>query len=70
MHAHLYNVNNIVQDGISARQNDSCSGSSFIFSYNSGLMIEGLAILASLTNDSDVQSLYGYASHLGDTDIL
>ncbi|KAJ7117084.1 hypothetical protein C8R44DRAFT_627361, partial [Mycena epipterygia] len=57
IHAHLYNVQNIVQDSISARANDSCAASSLIEPYNSGLMIEGLAILNSITNNASTQSL-------------
>ncbi|KAJ7573694.1 hypothetical protein C8J56DRAFT_1173436 [Mycena floridula] len=57
IHAHLFNVQSIVQDSISARQSDSCSVSSGTGPYNQGLMIEGLAVLASLTKDSDTQNL-------------
>ncbi|THV03949.1 hypothetical protein K435DRAFT_962088 [Dendrothele bispora CBS 962.96] len=57
IHAHLYNVQNVVQDQISAMQNASCSTSNTIFSYNAGLMIEGMAILASITNDTSTQQL-------------
>ncbi|KAK7439986.1 hypothetical protein VKT23_017239 [Stygiomarasmius scandens] len=44
---HLYNADNIVQDSISARQNDSCSTNILILPSNAGLFIEGLAILVS-----------------------
>ncbi|KAJ7468986.1 hypothetical protein FB451DRAFT_1255438 [Mycena latifolia] len=58
IHAHLYNVQNVVQDSISARANDSCSASSIVGPYNSGLMIEGLAILSSINrNNASTQNL-------------
>ncbi|KAI3618075.1 glycoside hydrolase family 76 protein [Moniliophthora roreri] len=52
---HLYFTDGLVRDGISARQNDSCGTFDFINPYNSGLTIEGLAILASVTQDSAMQ---------------
>ncbi|KAJ7735379.1 hypothetical protein DFH07DRAFT_753891 [Mycena maculata] len=57
VHAHLYNVENVVQDSISARSSDSCAVSSNVEPYNSGLMIEGLAILADITGNASTQSL-------------
>ncbi|KAJ7500040.1 hypothetical protein FB451DRAFT_1549486 [Mycena latifolia] len=57
IHAHLYNVRNMVQDGIDARANMSCSIASVEASYNSGLMIEGLAILYSITHNSSIHDL-------------
>ncbi|KAJ7573690.1 hypothetical protein C8J56DRAFT_1065825 [Mycena floridula] len=55
--AHLSNDQDIIQDNISARQNDSCSVGSGTGPYNQGLMIEGLAVLASLTKISHTQNL-------------
>ncbi|KIK54171.1 hypothetical protein GYMLUDRAFT_106454, partial [Collybiopsis luxurians FD-317 M1] len=51
IHAHLYNIEGVVQDSISARQNDSCSTSDSTGPYNAGLMIEGLATLYSVTKN-------------------
>ncbi|KAJ7438812.1 hypothetical protein B0H11DRAFT_2254320 [Mycena galericulata] len=56
-HDHLLNARNEVQDTISARANDSCSDTSNIEPYNSGLMIEGLSILYSITGNATVQEL-------------
>ncbi|KAJ7652819.1 hypothetical protein DFH06DRAFT_1330913 [Mycena polygramma] len=57
IHAHFYNVRNIVQPFMSA-SNDStgCEVVSAVDPTNSGLMIEGLAILWSLTQDSVTQN--------------
>ncbi|KAH7879298.1 uncharacterized protein C8R40DRAFT_1166540 [Lentinula edodes] len=55
--AHLYNINSVVQDTISARENDSCSTSGNMWPYNAGLMIEGLATLYSFTQNATMQSL-------------
>ncbi|KAJ6596129.1 hypothetical protein DFH09DRAFT_973280 [Mycena vulgaris] len=59
--AHLLNSQNVVQDGISGRANDSCAqtGSPVEESYNSALMIEGLAILYSITQNTSVYDLIG-----------
>lgn len=56
---HLYNAQNVVQDGISVRANDSCSLNYETFQepYNSGLMIEGLAILYSITQNASVHDM-------------
>ncbi|KAJ7237418.1 hypothetical protein C8J57DRAFT_1020670, partial [Mycena rebaudengoi] len=50
IHAHLFNSANIVLDGLSARKNDSCVFNNFIKPYNSGLAIEGLSVLATVTS--------------------
>ncbi|KAJ3929030.1 MAG: hypothetical protein NXY57DRAFT_1095626, partial [Lentinula lateritia] len=50
--AHLYNTDSVVQDTISARENDSCSTSGNMWPYNAGLMIEGLATLYSFTQNA------------------
>ncbi|KAF5338858.1 hypothetical protein D9758_015567 [Tetrapyrgos nigripes] len=57
IHAHLYNVDGVVQDTISASEKDSCATSNGVFAYNSGLMIEGLAILAEVTENVSMQEL-------------
>ncbi|KAK0449296.1 hypothetical protein EV421DRAFT_1781127 [Armillaria borealis] len=57
IHSHLYNIQNVVQDSISARKNDSCSVGSGINPYNSGLFIEGLAILDSISGNATTQTL-------------
>ncbi|ESK87723.1 glycoside hydrolase family 76 protein [Moniliophthora roreri MCA 2997] len=56
--AHLYDKNNIIMDYISAGRNDSCpitKGSDD--SWNTGHLIEGLAILASITKRPDTEQL-------------
>ncbi|KAJ7813049.1 hypothetical protein B0H14DRAFT_3751419 [Mycena olivaceomarginata] len=57
--AHLYNVNNIVQDSISARANDSCAEAASEFSSDSGVVIEGLAILYSITHNASIHDMIG-----------
>ncbi|KAJ7238219.1 hypothetical protein C8J57DRAFT_1478711 [Mycena rebaudengoi] len=58
INAHLDNSANIVLDGLSARKSDSCVPNNIIKPYNSGLAIEGLAILASITrNNATTQQL-------------
>ncbi|KAJ7117069.1 hypothetical protein C8R44DRAFT_879584 [Mycena epipterygia] len=54
---HLYN-NNLVQQSMSARQNDSCAIlDATTNSYNSDLFVEGLATLVSLTRNVSTQAL-------------
>ncbi|KAJ7114693.1 hypothetical protein C8R44DRAFT_629916, partial [Mycena epipterygia] len=57
IHAHLFNAQHVVLDSISGNANDSCALTSIMESYNSGLMIEGLAILASITQNVSTQAL-------------
>jgi hypothetical protein len=57
IHAHLMNVLNEVQDSISVRKNDSCEANEIVAPYNSGLMIEGLSILYSITQNATVENL-------------
>ncbi|KAJ7342472.1 hypothetical protein DFH08DRAFT_874337 [Mycena albidolilacea] len=57
--AHLYNANNIVQDSISARANDSCAEAASEFSSDSGVVIEGLAILYSITHNASIHDMIG-----------
>ncbi|KAJ6458195.1 hypothetical protein C8R45DRAFT_1183631 [Mycena sanguinolenta] len=56
---HLLNSDYVVQDGISVRVNDSCAldPETDKASYNSGLMIEGLAILYSVTSNASIFDL-------------
>ncbi|KAJ6580480.1 hypothetical protein DFH09DRAFT_1360556 [Mycena vulgaris] len=56
--SHLYNVRNIVQPDISASASDSpCEVFSDTTPFESGLMIEGLSVLSSITNDVSIQNL-------------
>ncbi|KAJ6555979.1 hypothetical protein B0H19DRAFT_1151691 [Mycena capillaripes] len=59
----LYNSGNVVlvQDGLSARKNDSCELNSETVQqpYNSGLAIEGLAILYSITQNASIYYMIG-----------
>ncbi|KAJ7868535.1 hypothetical protein B0H14DRAFT_2572270 [Mycena olivaceomarginata] len=55
--AHLYNANNIVQDSISARADDSCVEAASEFSSDSGVVIEGLAILYSIMHNASIQDM-------------
>ncbi|KAJ7124303.1 hypothetical protein C8R44DRAFT_875357 [Mycena epipterygia] len=59
IHAHLYSVQNVVYDGIPAGANDSCAPANLRESYNSGLVIEGLAILYSITQNASIHDLVG-----------
>ncbi|KAF7290663.1 Glycoside hydrolase family 76 protein [Mycena indigotica] len=59
MHAHLYNVQNLVQDSISAVASQGCSSSSLLAPQNSGLMLEGIAVLYSITGNATLQDLAG-----------
>ncbi|KAF8189560.1 hypothetical protein K438DRAFT_1971675 [Mycena galopus ATCC 62051] len=58
---HLLNSQKVVQDAISARANDSCAASTKTIqeAYNSGLVIEGLAILYSVTSDASIFDMIG-----------
>ncbi|KAK0435929.1 uncharacterized protein EV420DRAFT_1281487, partial [Desarmillaria tabescens] len=47
--AHLLNLSNIVLDSILSQSNESCSVDSMVYSYNSGIFIEGLVVLSDLT---------------------
>ncbi|KAJ7277179.1 hypothetical protein C8J57DRAFT_1308709 [Mycena rebaudengoi] len=57
IHAHLYNIANVVQDSISANESASCAIGSPVAPYNSGLMIEGLSILNSIAKNASTQKL-------------
>ncbi|KAJ6556210.1 hypothetical protein B0H19DRAFT_1262307 [Mycena capillaripes] len=59
IHAHLYSVQNVVQDTISGRESDACAlvQENVEASYNSGLFIEGLAILYSITQNASIHDI-------------
>ncbi|KAJ7840100.1 hypothetical protein B0H14DRAFT_2785959 [Mycena olivaceomarginata] len=57
--AHLLSIENVVQDTISGRANESCALNGGPAPYNSGLMIEALAILASITKNATTRALLG-----------
>ncbi|KAF7368651.1 Glycoside hydrolase family 76 protein [Mycena venus] len=58
IHSHLFNIQSIVQDYISADPtNDGCGVQASTDPSSSGLMIEGLSILFSITNDASIQKL-------------
>ncbi|KAK7466239.1 hypothetical protein VKT23_004967 [Stygiomarasmius scandens] len=52
IHNHLTNANGLIMDGISA---DNCSQTAQLSPSNSGIMIEGLAILMSIAHDTSMQ---------------
>ncbi|KAJ7277259.1 hypothetical protein C8J57DRAFT_1504084 [Mycena rebaudengoi] len=55
--AHLYTSSHLVQDTISARQNDSCKVETYTDPAYSGIFIEGLSILFSITKKASIQLL-------------
>ncbi|KAJ6468932.1 hypothetical protein C8R45DRAFT_436040, partial [Mycena sanguinolenta] len=56
--SHLYNVRGIVQPDISASTSDSpCEIFSDTTPFESGLMIEGLSVLSSITGNASIQTL-------------
>ncbi|KAJ7060915.1 hypothetical protein C8F01DRAFT_1141274 [Mycena amicta] len=57
IHSHWLNTQNIVLDGISGRNNDSCALSTGLEPYDSGMTIEALAVLVDVTKDSSLQGL-------------
>ncbi|KAJ7060945.1 hypothetical protein C8F01DRAFT_1141366 [Mycena amicta] len=57
IHSHWLNTQNIVLDGISGRNNDSCVLSTVLEPYDSGMTIEALAVLVDVTKDSSLQGL-------------
>ncbi|KAJ7266288.1 hypothetical protein C8J57DRAFT_1068922, partial [Mycena rebaudengoi] len=57
IHAHLYNPGNVIQDSISAAQGECRTTPNVIMPYNSGLTIEGLSILASITKNASTLAL-------------
>ncbi len=57
LQSHLLTSQGVVEESISARANDSCGGSSTLLPWNSGLLIEQLAMLASITANATTQAL-------------
>jgi hypothetical protein len=57
MRAHLYTSSHLVQDTISVRQNDSCEVDTYTDPGYSGLLIEGLSIIFSITKKASIQLL-------------
>ncbi|KAJ6552988.1 hypothetical protein B0H19DRAFT_1263414 [Mycena capillaripes] len=57
LEAHLSSIKHITQDSISARTNDSCAQAPSEFSEDSGIMIEGLAILYSISHNASIHDL-------------
>ncbi|PBK61088.1 hypothetical protein ARMSODRAFT_845346, partial [Armillaria solidipes] len=56
--SHLLNLSNVILDSVSSMSNESCSVDSTVHSYNSGIFIEGLVILADITRSTSTESLY------------
>ncbi|KAJ6491914.1 hypothetical protein C8R45DRAFT_1095984 [Mycena sanguinolenta] len=57
IHSHLLSVLNIAQDSMSGAASDSCRFNNLIEPISSGVMIEGLAILYSLSKNETIQTL-------------
>ncbi|KAJ6489088.1 hypothetical protein C8R45DRAFT_1143600 [Mycena sanguinolenta] len=57
IHSHLLSVLNIAQDSMSAAASDSCKINNLIEPISSGIMIEGLAVLYSLSKNETIQTL-------------
>lgn len=61
IHTHLFNVRNVVLDGINVQDGESrCSTGAVTFPYNAGLFVEGLAVLVSMnvtSEDADLKDL-------------
>ncbi|KAJ7266289.1 hypothetical protein C8J57DRAFT_1718180 [Mycena rebaudengoi] len=55
--AHFYTGSHLIQNTISARQNDSCEVDTYTDPEYSGLVIEGLSILFSITKKASLQLL-------------
>ncbi|KAK0445650.1 uncharacterized protein EV420DRAFT_1717390 [Desarmillaria tabescens] len=55
--SHLLDPSNIVVNSISSKSNDSCSVSPTLFSYNSGIFTEGLAVLVDITRNASTEAL-------------
>ncbi|KAJ7351404.1 hypothetical protein DFH08DRAFT_935093 [Mycena albidolilacea] len=67
IHSHLYNSNGLVLQIVSASQNDSCKVlDDSVHSFNSGLFIEGLAVLASQKQDPSTLTLLNVLARLND----
>ncbi|KAJ7074694.1 hypothetical protein C8F01DRAFT_1101500 [Mycena amicta] len=59
LHAHLFSIQNLVQDSIAADASQTCAAGSLLVPANQGLMLEGLAILYSITGNSSLQDIAG-----------
>ncbi|KAJ7351410.1 hypothetical protein DFH08DRAFT_957722 [Mycena albidolilacea] len=57
IHSHLFNARNIVQDYIFTDSDRACEVQTSVDPTSSGLMIEGLSILASITNSTSTRNL-------------
>ncbi|PBK61086.1 hypothetical protein ARMSODRAFT_1025986 [Armillaria solidipes] len=68
--SHLFDPSNIVLNSVSSKSNESCSVNSTVFSYNSGIFIEGLAILASITRNTSTEALLRSTVVAATTDTL
>ncbi|KAF7290160.1 Glycoside hydrolase family 76 protein [Mycena indigotica] len=56
--AHLYNGEGLVIDGMSASATDNCALSTLgLLPYNSGLMVEGLAVLYSISHNTTYRNM-------------
>ncbi|SJL17361.1 uncharacterized protein ARMOST_20911 [Armillaria ostoyae] len=55
--SYLLNPSNIVLDSVSSMLNESCSVDSTVYSYNSGIFIEGLVIVADITRNPSTEAL-------------
>ncbi|PBK86152.1 hypothetical protein ARMGADRAFT_941028, partial [Armillaria gallica] len=55
---HLLDASNIVLDSMSSMLSESCSVDPTVYPYNSGIYIEGLAILADITRNKSTEALY------------
>ncbi|KAJ7832726.1 hypothetical protein B0H13DRAFT_2370794 [Mycena leptocephala] len=57
VHAHLLHTDNVVRDGLSGSASHSCSTNLLLEPYNSGLIIQGLAVLGDITGNCTIQNL-------------
>ncbi|KAK0216393.1 hypothetical protein IW262DRAFT_1510957 [Armillaria fumosa] len=55
--SYLLSPSNIVLDSVSSISNESCSVDSTVYSYNSGIFIEGLVVLADITRNAFTRTL-------------
>ncbi|KAF7290159.1 Glycoside hydrolase family 76 protein [Mycena indigotica] len=58
IHSHLYNAQGLIENDVSARAGDNCAvGIPDLLPYNSGLVMEGLAILYSITKNATYSTM-------------
>ncbi|SJL17365.1 uncharacterized protein ARMOST_20915 [Armillaria ostoyae] len=55
--SHLLGPSNIILDSVFLKPNESCSVESMVYSYNSGIFIEGLVILADIIRNISTEAL-------------